>query len=151
MRIWLFPVFLMLLVTSCKNTSNSANVTKPTEEELNSFASFYKQFHEDSTFQIQHITFPLQGLPERADSATLASGTFRWTRDNWKIQEAFDPSNSQFEQDFLPLGEDMIIEKLTHKKWGLAITRRFAKMDDGWYLIYYSGLNKVGSDNTSAN
>lgn len=150
MRIWLFPICLMLLVVSCKNISNN-KTTKPTEEELNSFASFYKQFHEDSTFQIQHITFPLQGLPERADSATLASGTFRWTRDNWKIQEALDPSNSQFEQDFLPFGESMIIEKLTHKKWGLAITRRFAKMDDGWYLIYYSGLNKVGSDSTSAN
>lgn len=138
MRILLFFAFIICLITT------SCDQTAPTNKEANvdDFPSFYKKFHQDSAFQMSRISFPLQGLPERADSATIVSGTFRWEKENWKIQKAFTSQNNEFEQSFLPIGEDMIIEKLTHKKWGLAITRRFAKLDDGWNLIYYSGLNK---------
>jgi hypothetical protein len=138
MRIPLFLVlFTGIILTSCKQ-AGPANEADNTED----FPAFYKRFHQDSAFQMSRISFPLEGLPERADSAVIASGTFRWEKENWKIQKAFTLQNSEFEQSFLPIGEDMIIEKLTHKKWGLAITRRFAKLDDGWNLIYYSGLNK---------
>jgi hypothetical protein len=116
------------------------------DEGLQDFPAFYERFHEDSTFQLERITFPLQGLPERADSITLARNNFRWSKESWIIQQPFDLSNSEFEQEFLPISDDLIIEKLSHKKWGLAITRRFARLDDGWHLIYYSGLNKVGGD-----
>ena len=138
MRIQLLFVFATCLaIMSC-------NQTAPRNEAANveEFPAFYQKFHQDSAFQMSRISFPLEGLPERADSATITSGTFRWKKEDWKIQKAFTPQNSEFEQSFLPIGEDMIIEKLAHKKWGLAITRRFAKLDDGWNLIYYSGLNK---------
>ena len=138
MRIQLLFAFAIgLIITSCNQKASTNEATN-----VDDFPSFYQQFHQDSAFQMSRISFPLEGLPERADSATIASGTFRWKKEEWKIQKAFTLQNSEFEQSFLPIGEDMIIEKLTHKKWGLAITRRFAKLDDGWNLIYYSGLNK---------
>ena len=131
---------LLCLIFSCKTEP------KASDEGLQDFPAFYERFHSDSTFQLDRITFPLQGLPERADSTILARNNFRWSKESWKIQKPFDLSNSEFEQEFLPLSDDLIIEKLSHKKWGLAITRRFARLDDGWHLIYYSGLNKMGSD-----
>jgi hypothetical protein len=129
-----------ILILGCKNDRT------PSSKNLDDFPAFYERFHSDPDFQLERITFPLQGLPKQADAETLASGTFRWTRDNWTIQQPIDTENSEFIREFLPLSDDMIIEKLTHKKWGLAITRRFARLDDGWHLIYYSALNKTGSD-----
>lgn len=143
MKYYIVCFLLLCLMISCKSEP------KLQEQGLQDFPSFYERFHEDSSFQLERITFPLQGLPERADSITLAQNNFRWSKEEWKIQKPIDLSNSQFEQEFLPLSNDLIIEKLSHKKWGLAITRRFARLDDGWHLIYYSGLNKVGSEDST--
>jgi len=137
-------IFLSVSLYSCGGES-----APQTDENLDEFPAFYERFHSDSAFQMERITFPLEGLPKQADSATLISRSFRWTKEDWTIQKPIDTENGEFEREFLPLSDDMIIEKLTHKKWGLSITRRFARLDDGWHLIYYSALNKVGSKSES--
>ena len=44
------------------------------------FLVFYTQFHSDSSYQMAHIAFPLEGLPEYADSTILAKGNFKWKK-----------------------------------------------------------------------
>jgi hypothetical protein len=111
--------------------------------DFSDFAVFYEKFHQDSAFQMAHIQFPMQGLPDNADSVTLASNTFRWDASNWKINKPIDFNKSGFSQQVQPLGEGLVIEKIVHESGKYAMLRRFAKLDDQWYLIYYAGLNPV--------
>lgn len=136
-------LLLPFVLLSCQTAETDTDSIPTSGDATEDFTAFYQRFHSDSAFQLSRITFPLEGLPQRADSATVVDNNFRWQKADWKLQQA-PPSNSEeFELAFLPLGEDMIIERLTHQQWGLAITRRFARLDDGWHLIYYAGLNKT--------
>lgn len=141
-----FPNIMMaalaLALLSCRNQGGN-EVREPLPEEYRSFVEFYERFHQDSAYQMEHIVFPLEGLPSEADSATIASGAFRWTQDNWRLQRGFDLESSGFAQELIPVGEGLIIEKITHKAGGLGMQRRFARLGQEWYLIYYAGLNRV--------
>lgn len=140
MRYILIALFTFTLF-ACQH--NSENDTATTNQDLKQFENFYIKFHQDSIYQIEHITFPLEGLPEQADSAMLADNNFRWEKKNWRTHQMLNPNDSNFKQEFIPVGNAMIIEKITDSKTGFAMTRRFAKLDEEWYLIYYSGMNKL--------
>lgn len=110
---------------------------------LREFAQFYDRFHQDTAFQMERVLFPLPGLPREADSSLIASGSFRWTPDNWRMQKPIKFEESNFEQQLVRVSKDLIIEKIINKEYGLQIERRFSRLEDGWYLIYYSALNKM--------
>ena len=81
--------------------------TRPKEQQVSDdpfveFMQFHQQFLEDSIFQIEHVLFPLEGLPSNADSATLATDNFRWLKEDWQIHLPFDFENSDYEQQFIP-------------------------------------------------
>ena len=133
--------FLFLLLTSlfaCKQeTANTTN----TDTEANSFEVFYNKFHSDSLYQMDHIVFPLPGLPAEVDSLTLAEGNYKWAKEDWRIHKDLG-TNPDFKQEFTALTPDLVIERLTHKKMGnVGIIRRFAKIGGEWNLIYYAALN----------
>ena len=113
--------------------------------DFSSFLSFYEQFHSDSAFQVEHILFPLEGLPSYADSATMASGTFRWQEADWKIMRPFDAS-SEFEKQFIPLTDVLVVEKIMHQSGKFGMERRWAFLRGDWYLIYYAGINSIGGE-----
>lgn len=140
MRYTLIALFAFTLF-ACQRNSESDTAT--TNQDLKQFENFYIKFHQDSVYQIAHITFPLEGLPEQADSAILANNNFRWEKENWRTHQMLNPNDNNFKQEFIPIGNAMIIEKITDSKTGFAMTRRFAKLDEEWYLIYYSGMNKL--------
>lgn len=104
--------------------------------------TFYNRFHQDSAFQMDHILFPLEGLPSYADSSMLQAREFRWTRDNWKLQRGFDVT-SGFEREFTPVTERIIVERMVHESGDFAMERRWAFLKEDWYLIYYAGINRV--------
>ena len=133
---------LALSVFSCRNQGEPA-AHEQFPAQYRDFAGFYERFHQDSLYQMEHIVFPLEGLPREADSATIASGTFRWQKDSWRMQRGFDLQNSSFEQQLIPVSEDLIIEKITHKAGGLGMQRRFARFGEEWFLIYYADLNQM--------
>ena len=135
-------VALAILAFSCRNQDNTA----PEEQlpaEYRSFVEFYERFHQDSAYQMEHIIFPLEGLPQQADSALIAEGTFRWQKEGWRMQRGFDLASSSFEQQLIPVSEDLILEKITHKAGDLGMQRRFARLGEDWYLIYYADLNRM--------
>jgi len=139
--ILLFSVLVISLMTmSCKTRPQEQQAS---DEPFLEFLQFHKQFLEDSIFQIEHILFPLEGLPSNADSATLATNNFRWQKEDWQVHRPFNFENSDYEQQFIPFDDGLILENIVHKSGGYVSERRFAKIEGVWYLIYYGGLNQV--------
>lgn len=141
-------LLMMLQFNSCKNKEQGNADNLPVSSESFSadtslpqdFFEFYKLFHEDSLFQILHIDFPLKGLPQNADPEDPNYDDFYYTKDQWEIHKAFDLN--QFNREFVNMADIVIEERITEKKYGLMIIRRFSKGSDGWRLIYYAALNK---------
>lgn len=124
----------LLMLTACSRDNQSAT---------DDFKSFYERFHNDADYQMAHITFPLEGLPPDADAETITSGNFHWQQEEWELHRPFDLENSGFQQTFIRFGTDLVVEKILHESGEYGSIRRFAKMGDEWYLIYYAGLNRI--------
>ncbi|HHB79427.1 MAG TPA: hypothetical protein ENK85_09380 [Saprospiraceae bacterium] len=134
---------LFLLLFSCKSdpkTGNKREIVKPDP----SFAPFYKRFHEDSVYQMAHINFPLQGLPQKMDSTNLASQDFFWDKESWTIQHDFDEAETGFTKHINAVTPEMIEERIVDKTGEFEVVRRFVKLNGEWYLIYFSGLHRIG-------
>ncbi len=108
------------------------------------FPAFYQRFHQDSLYQVAHVVFPLEGLPDHVDSLTLVGGNFRWTVENWRMQRAFDYEISDYDRRMKVLAENAVEEQIVHKSRQVGMVRRFARFGEDWYLIYYAGMNKLG-------
>lgn len=106
------------------------------------FIDFYERFHADSAFQMEHIIWPLEGIPDNAGQRII-DRSFRWNRENWRIMKPMDFQQSGYRQSFLPLSDGLIIEKIEHHDGAFALIRRFAIISGEWHLIYYAGLNPV--------
>lgn len=128
---------VVLLTFGCRN--NQPEMVNLPED----FVSFYDQFLKDSTYQMAHIQFPLEGLPSYVDSNTAAGGEFRWTTEDWVLNVPFDENNKQFERKFRQLTENVVEEIIYQKNGQLGTIRRFLKSDNEWKLIYFSGLNAM--------
>ncbi len=140
------PFISLLFLFACKNpnAAPAATATETPDEELPAgFADFYQKFHSDSLFQVEHIVFPLEGLPNNADSATVASKTFRWTPETWLMQKQFDFQMSEYKREIVALPGDIVIERILHKSGQFGMVRRFALIGGEWHLIYYAGVNRL--------
>jgi hypothetical protein len=111
---------------------------QPQQKETEEFPAFYERFHTDSIFQMSRIAFPLSGLPA-ADTAD----DFRWTADNWILHRPFDNSTGEFDRDVQVITDDLIVETISVRGLDIAMQRRFARMADGWNLIYYVEMQPV--------
>ena len=106
------------------------------------FLVFYTQFHSDSSYQMAHIDFPLEGLPEYADSTILAEGNFKWQEDDWEMHKNLDARKEDFAQNLRVISNGLIFEYIpTGGEKKLWIERRFMKTNGEWRMIYYSGFN----------
>ncbi len=133
-RLIFFALVLSLL--ACQPSNKPAD-----DSAADDFETFYQKFHSDSAYQMEHIVFPLPGLPAEVDSTTLKAGAFKWQKENWKLHKDLG-DNPEFKQEFVALTDDIIIERLSHKRMeNVGITRRFSKIGGEWHLIYYAGLN----------
>ncbi len=143
--IFLLMGFLLLGFFSCKSDTKEAN--QESEREVfvpdKSFAPFYDKFHQDSVYQLAHINFPLQGMPQRIDSSNLASQDFFWTKESWVIQRDFDEKATGFTKKINAVSPTMVEETIVDKSGQYGLVRRFVKLDGEWYLIYFSGLGQL--------
>jgi hypothetical protein len=138
------PLLLLPLFFACKNEQKASDADIAEAPELPAgFSDFYQQFHSDSLYQVAHIVFPLEGLPNNADSATVASKTFRWTPENWLMQKQFDFQVSEYKREIVPLTESIVMERILHKSGQFGMVRRFAIVGGEWHLIYYAGVNRL--------
>ena len=126
-------IALLVVMFSCKDTDEKTPIS--------SFTAFYEQFHNDTSFQMDHIIFPLSGVPEYSDSIQRDSGTFKWQKEHWILHKSFEAGG--FKRTVKEVGAGMVIETIIHEQAKLGMERRFAYLHDGWYLIYYAGLNPI--------
>lgn len=128
---------LIVFFTNCtKDTASHNNGEQGSENE---FVLFYDKFLSDSVFQIDHIQFPLAGMPSIAESEGKG---FKWQKEDWVMHKVFDPTKTGFHSQFSHISDELIIEQIIHHKTAYAMERRFSKLSDGkWYLIYYAALS----------
>lgn len=138
-------VLAIALLAACKDE-------KPMHDQVNAptdlpkdFLDFYQRFLTDSLYQMEHILFPLQGLPDKADSSLLAKSDFRWQEQDWIMHRPID-QESGFSVNLRPVTDTYVQEDIRHESGLYGMERRFAYMDDGWYLIYYAGLNALNKE-----
>ena len=133
---------------SCKPTDKNSSSDAVEDAVIDTlpadFVAFFKLFHEDSTYQMAHIIFPLEGLLNSSgDGDTTSTTRYFWQRADWKIQHPFTDPGHNFEH-WYEVSNDRIIEHwIQMKGTNLYMWRRFAKLDDGWYLIYYQGMRPM--------
>jgi hypothetical protein len=139
-----YLLLLLIAVTfwACNNDSAKQPADSTSEEE--GFLNFKKRFLRDTAYQMAHITFPLDGIPDKAhEGDTLPNGQFYWTKENWDLHQELDPARSGFEVKYTWLSDNLVEETLINKQVGLGMMRRFSKRGEEWELIYYVALNSV--------
>jgi hypothetical protein len=141
----LLALLLFTLIGACKkkNTETPSPTSLPQSETLSAdFEAFYEKFHADSLYQLQHISFPLKGLPMGVDSMTLANGYY-FLPQYWVLQHKVDFSDGQYQRKIQLLGENIVTETIIQADGHYAMQRRFAKTSNDWSLIYYVAMNPV--------
>lgn len=144
------PFLLLVLFFACKNDKQSPETSSPMDTETaplpEGFSEFYQKFHSDSLYQVEHIVFPLEGLPNNADSATVAAKDFHWMPETWRMQRPFDFQVSEYHREIVPLTPTIVMERITHQSGQFGMVRRFAVVGGEWNLIYYAGVNRIAVD-----
>lgn len=140
----------MVLLNACGDTARqgdngTASSTEMAEEAKlpPDFMPFYSKFHADSAFQMEHIIWPLKGLPDQADAEVIREDHFYFQKDNWRIHHELVDPDGEFDHYFALVDDKLIVERIETAATNLAMERRFAKMNGTWHLIYYSGMNPM--------
>ena len=114
----------------------TSDATIPT---ANGFEFFYKRFHEDSIYQMNHILFPLEGEPDQSDTIAYTE-TYYHHPETWVIHKTFNERDTLFDRSFKSLDSTLIIEIIQHRFSPLRMERRWSLNDTTWQLVYYSPL-----------
>ncbi len=133
------------MASSCGQPKQPASETTIEESEVDTlpadFVQFFNRFHEDTAYQMAHITFPLAGMPPtKGTGDTIMQERFFWQRDTWTKHKHFNDPGGDFDHWYLVLNERIIEHWIQLKGTNMYMKRRFAKLDDDWYLIFYQGL-----------
>lgn len=131
----LICISLIIAFTACKKKEPAAGADLPAD-----FVVFYEKFHADSIYQIDHIRFPLEGMPTVSDNAVPTD--FHWDMNDWVMHKPFTESN-EFNRELTMVDSTIVIEKIRLKNNEYGMERRFAKFGNEWQLIYYAAMNKL--------
>ncbi len=129
--------FLVISFLSCKSGQERISPPKPIPT-VNQFSAFYQIFHTDSAYQMSHIQFPLEGVPEQGDTTAYPNG-FKWLASDWAMHKLFNEKDTSFMREFKLLDSTMVIEDIYHKNSPMRMERRFS-YNGAWNLIYYSPM-----------
>ncbi len=142
----IFSAIIIVLI-SCKGENNSTSEIEAAYNDRNNqlpatFVKFYKQFHEDSIFQIEHIQFPLAGLAIDTNNQDLSVDTF-WQADTWKIHQPFNDYGGTFKREYRNM-KGLIIEYIANSTGDFRMERRFlSTSEESYNLIYYAEMRRV--------
>lgn len=132
-RIFLMLVLILFSLSACEKE----------DKLMKEFQVFYDTFHQDTAFQMEHIVFPLEGIPAGADSLIANKGKFFWEKKDWVYHKPYDFEFGEFSHQFIQYSDDLIAERIEHNTGSYGMLRRFAKYDGEWYLIYYAASNRL--------
>lgn len=121
-----------------KQTTEQSSLTEQEEQGIpDDFLAFYNQFHEDTSFQIRHISFPLKGI--RAIEETGGGEEYMYSKSEWIMHQPFDDMGGTFTRSFEEFS-GIIVETIIANGGQFKSVRRWAKLGDEWNLIYYQGM-----------
>lgn len=131
----------LFMIIACQPREYSGNADDAMEVMVlpDDFIEFYDRFHADSSYQIEHIVFPLS-LKHR--DTTTTDTAYELTASNWQFHRKIAPDDYWSIEYYQPV-EGVIVEHIFSRLDGFWIERRFAKSTVDWYLIYYSGLQQM--------
>jgi len=135
---------IILLVFGCKSQNSDSVAEEENTSSLSGvpdFDKFYYRFHIDTIFQLEHISFPLEGMPSHYGDLDIDIETYKWQKEDWTHHNLI--TSKEFESNFQVLDETLITEFIIHEKGTMGMKRRFSKSEDGWFLIYYAGMNPI--------
>ncbi|GAB5552495.1 MAG: hypothetical protein Sapg2KO_20860 [Saprospiraceae bacterium] len=92
---------------------------------------------------MEHITFPLQGIPDNVANAPDYHDNFTFQANNWTLNKPINLEESRFKRSLRTIGPQLVVEQLIHESGSYGMERRFAKIDGEWTLIYYQGINPI--------
>ncbi len=140
MKYYFLFIYTTLILFSCK--SKESNTIQEKHQLPDSFVEFYIQFHTDSIYQMNHIIFPLEGIPPLTDSLIQAEDfkNFKWQKEDWVLHRNMTELENNFKREYQEYG-GIIIETINHSSNAFSMTRRFAQLGDDWHLIYYAAMN----------
>jgi hypothetical protein len=132
---------LAIAVSSCKQKKQEEQISEETPMYYSEeFKAFYDQFSTDSTFQLEHIVFPLEGRRRQKDSLDIIPDDFRWQMEDWKIHRPFDDMNGTYSREWLDVS-GIVVERISDYSNTYSMERRFGKLSAGWHLIYYQEMD----------
>lgn len=131
---------LVLLSISCGRNKQEATVAEASTLPAD-FEVFYEKFHKDTAYQKAHIVFPLEGQPAKKDEGAVADPNFKWQKNTWLMHKPYDDMGGTFSRSFLSFN-DIVTEEIADGTGQFTMTRRFAKLDGEWHLIYYKEMGK---------
>jgi hypothetical protein len=129
----------MVLCFACKKKQEISTESGVAED----FTRFYDRFLSDSLYQMQHIQFPLAGMPMDSDSSTAQLGNYYWDAATWRMHKPMDFKGTYFKRIITAPFPNVIQETVQDTMTKYAIMRRFTKMDKEWMLIYYMNMNRL--------
>ena len=142
---WNGVLFLIMIVFfifgGCKDSQGDVLQKEEIRELPASFVTYYTNFHSDSTYQMNHIIFPLKGRVSIIDSNGVNSVEKIYEEESWQLHKPFYDSAS-YNQTFQMLGDQIVTETIVDKMGLLEIERRWGMMDSSWYLISYNITEK---------
>lgn len=146
----LFLLFLAgVSLFACRSKSDSVAASETISMALPSelpadFVAFYQKFHTDSLYQMGHIIWPLLGQTSvQVDSTHSEKQPTQWQKENWRMHRAVDFSKGDFLQEWTPMSETLLIERIRTTGANYVLERRFAKSGNEWELIYYADMQEM--------
>lgn len=134
-------LFIAIGTSSCKNKKSDPIETIETVELPNDFVTFYERFMSDSLYQINHIIFPLEGIPAMVDS-TMDITNYKWYNKGWVTHKKFNDYNGTYVREFSNF-KDIITEQIYDKGHKFGMKRRYAIIGGEWNLIFYAAMNPI--------
>lgn len=139
-RLFFLFCMSMVFVVACgrksPDTPAAEAATLPAD-----FETFYEKFHKDTAYQIAHIVFPLEGEPAKKEDGSAPDPNFKWQKNTWLMHKPYDDMGGTFSRSFLSFN-DIVTEEIADGTGQFTMTRRFAKLDGAWHLIYYKEMGK---------
>ncbi len=131
----LFIILIVFLIYSCsKKQKESIDYFNDIND--SSFISFYKNYFNDSIYQIEHTQFPLEGAYYEYDIEK------KWKKEKWyflkNLPSELDTSlyNIQLKKE-----NERVIEDIELKESGFSIQFQYQKIKEKWHLVYYDENN----------
>ncbi len=130
-------LLIALFLCSCRNKTPDKDQGREVSIPMD-FYDFYEKFHVDSLYQMQHILFPLEGIPA---TDSLRNDRFRWTAEEWRLHRPFDDMGGTFSRSLYDINS-VIIEKISDQSGAYTMERRWVKMGEDWTMIYYKEMGR---------